>query len=195
MNFKPLKSLMLGTAFVAILTSQVFAAGPHVAPLEEFAKSTVSEWIANPAVIAAIIAQNAANAGLNEDQIIALDNKWRAETKTSTHPMIDELLNSEVSKMLADYRDSTAGMVTEIFVMDNKGLNVAQSDVTSDYWQGDEAKWQKTYPMGPDVVFVDEVETDESTQTLQSQMSMSIKDPASGETIGAITVGVNVEAL
>ncbi|MBL1421514.1 MAG: hypothetical protein COC24_013470 [Alphaproteobacteria bacterium] len=186
---------MLGAGFATILATQVMAAGPHVAPLEEFAKTTVAEWIANPAIIAAIKAQNAKNAALSEDQIIELDKKWRAETKASSHPMIDGLLNSDISKTLADYRDSTTGMVTEIFIMDNKGLNVAQSDITSDFWQGDEGKWQKTYLVGPDTVFVDEIETDESTQTLQSQMSMSIKDPATGEAIGAITVGVNVEAL
>lgn len=195
MNLRPLRTLMLGVGFAAMLSTQVMAAGPHVAPIEEFAKTTVAQWITNPAIIAAIIAQNAENASLTEAQVIELDKKWRAETKASSHPMIDGLLNSDVSKTLAGYRDSTTGMVTEIFVMDNKGLNVAQSDITSDYWQGDESKWQKTFLVGPDTIFVDEIETDESTQTLQSQMSMSIKDPATGETIGAITVGVNVEAL
>src|SRR3546814_1455058 len=78
--------------------------------------------------------------------------------------------------------------------MDNRGLNVGQSDVTSDYWQGDEAKWQKSYQGGADAIFVDEVEMDESTQTFQSQVSMPIVDPATGEVIGAITVGVNVDA-
>lgn len=195
MNLTKFKSLLLGASFATILATQALAAGAHVAPLEDFAKNTVAEWIANPAIVAAIKAQNAKNADLNEAQIIELDKKWRAETKASSHPMIDGLLNSDVSKALADYRDSTTGMVTEIFIMDNKGLNVAQSDITSDYWQGDEGKWQKTYSVGPDAIFVDEIETDESTQTLQSQMSMSIKDPATGEAIGAITVGVNVEAL
>jgi hypothetical protein len=79
--------------------------------------------------------------------------------------------------------------------MDNKGLNVAQSDVTSDYWQGDEAKWKKSFLAGPDGLFIDEVEFDESTQTYQAQVSVSIADPDSGEAIGAITVGVNVELL
>ena len=109
--------------------------------------------------------------------------------------MIDEVLASEVSKYLAEMKQAAGGMVTEVFVMDNRGLNVAQSDVTSDYWQGDEAKWKKTYSAGPEAVFVDEVEMDESTQTLQTQVSMSIKDPETNAVIGAITVGVNVEAL
>lgn len=189
------KNFILGLALTTILTTPVFAEGAHVAPIKEFAANTVNEWIANPSVIAAINAQNVKNSALTETQIIDLDNKWRSETKASSHPMIDEVLNSELSKILAEYRDSTMGMATEVFIMDNKGLNVAQSDITSDYWQGDEAKWQKTYSVGPNAVFVDEIETDESTQTLQSQMSMSIIDPATGEAIGAITVGVNLESL
>jgi hypothetical protein len=79
--------------------------------------------------------------------------------------------------------------------MDNKGLNVGQSDVTSDYWQGDEAKWQKTYSVGPAAVFVDKIEQDESTQKFQTQVSISVVDPAGGAVIGAVTVGLDVEML
>ena len=79
--------------------------------------------------------------------------------------------------------------------MDDKGLNVAQSSVTSDYWQGDEAKWQKTFQAGPNAYHIGDVEEDESTQMFQSQVSYAITDPASGKVIGAITVGVNVEEL
>lgn len=79
--------------------------------------------------------------------------------------------------------------------MDAKGLNVGQSDVTSDYMQGDEAKHQKTYVAGPKSTFIDEVEFDDSSQTFQTQISRTIIDPADGKAIGAITVGVNVENL
>jgi hypothetical protein len=79
--------------------------------------------------------------------------------------------------------------------MDDKGLNVGQSEVTSDYWQGDEAKWQKTFSAGPDAVFLDKIEKDESTQALQMQVSVSIKDPETGKAIGAVTFGINVDEL
>ena len=82
-----------------------------------------------------------------------------------------------------------------VFVMDGKGLNVGQSDVTSDYWQGDEAKWQDTYSNGKGAVHISELEEDESTQTLQSQVSVTVVDPESGKAIGAVTFGVNVENL
>ena len=97
--------------------------------------------------------------------------------------------------MLKSKKDEAGGLFSEIFIMDAKGLNVGQSDVTSDYMQGDEAKWQNTYAAGPDAVFIDEVEFDDSSQQFQSQANLTIVDPATGKPIGAITVGVNVEQL
>ncbi len=66
---------------------------------------------------------------------------------------------------------------------------------TSDYWQGDEAKWQKTFSAGANAYFIDEIEFDDSSEMFQAQVSAAIADPATGEPIGAITFGVNVENL
>ncbi|MCK5274642.1 MAG: hypothetical protein KAR37_08355 [Alphaproteobacteria bacterium] len=180
---------------IIFLAPAVYAAGEHEGPIRELVKSQINHWTANPTIVAAVKAQNGKHAGLAQADIDALDKKWRAETDAGSKPMIDELLGRPASKELAGYKNGGEGLFTEIFVMDNKGLNVAQSDVTSDYWQGDEAKWKKTFLVGPDGLFIDEVEFDESTQTYQAQVSVSIADPDSGEAIGAITVGVNVELL
>lgn len=180
---------------VVAVSSVALASEPHVAPMTEFANSTVAEWVKSDLVVNAVKAQNAKNAAVTQDEIDSLDKAWRAQTGASERPLIDEVLGNDLSGYLAGKREESGGLVTEIFVMDNKGLNVGQSDVTSDYWQGDEAKWQKTYGAGPGAIFIDEVEMDESTQTFQSQLSMSIVDPATGEVIGAITVGVNIDAL
>ncbi|MEJ8560661.1 hypothetical protein QTO30_05055 [Yoonia sp. GPGPB17] len=110
-------------------------------------------------------------------------------------PLIEKLLTTAVSTWLLDKQDATAGFVTEVFIMDNKGLNVAQSVETSDYWQGDEAKWQQTYSVGPDALHISEVEFDDSTGFYQSQASLAISDPATGEVIGAVTFGINVQNL
>ena len=92
--------------------------------------------------------------------------------------------------------DQAGGLYTEIIVMDGKGLNAGQSAVTSDYWQGDEDKWSKTYAARPDAVFVDEVEKDESRRRcFSSQVSFTIIDPATNQVIGAITFGVNLDQL
>ena len=183
------------TVLASLFAAPAVAEEPHVAPIREFAQSQVAKWVQNPSVLEAIKAQNSKHAGLTPADIEGLDQQWRSETGAGSQPLIDGVLNSALSQHLASLKAEQNGLVTEIFVMDNKGLNVGQSDVTSDYWQGDEAKWKETYLAGPDAIYVDEIEQDESTQVFQSQLSMAITDPASGEVIGAITVGVNVDDL
>lgn len=163
--------------------------------LQQFFDSTMKAWLSDPAVVDAVKAQNAANGSLDAGAIDALDKQWRAEKKAGGCPLIDKVLANALSKALAARKATTDGLVSEVFVMDAKGLNVGQSDPTSDYMQGDEAKWQQTFQAGPDAVFIDEVEYDESSKAFQSQVSATVKDPATGQAIGAMTVGVNVEKL
>jgi len=177
------------------LASASQAQEKHEPKARAFAEASIKKWMADPIVIKAIKDQNAKHASLSQAEIDNLDKQWRAETKSAAKPKINEVLGNPLSTYLKKIKAGSKGFVTEIFVMDNKGLNVGQSDVTSDYWQGDEAKWQKTYLAGPGVIFVDKVDKDESTQTFQTQISVSIADPATNAVIGAVTVGVDVEQL
>jgi hypothetical protein len=155
----------------------------------------VQSWIADPVVVDAVKSQNQKHGSLSQSEIDKMDKQWRSETSAGSGKLINEVLGNELSKYLSGVKSDGVGVYTEIFVMDNKGLNVGQSDVTSDYWQGDEAKWKKTYLAGAGSMLIDEVEFDESTQTFQSQLSLSVVDPATNEVIGAVTIGVNVELL
>jgi hypothetical protein len=87
----------------------------------------------------------------------------------------------------------SAAYYDEIFVMDNLGANVAMTDKTSDYWQGDEDKFIKSYNGGNGTIFIDKVKFDDSTQAYLVQVSVPVKD--GGKTIGAITIGINVDKL
>jgi len=164
-------------------------------PARALADSQIRAWIADPMVIDAVKAQNAKHAGLTQAEIEGLDQQWRSETGASIQPLIDSVLNNALSRHLRELKANGRGLFTEIFVMDNKGLNVGQSDITSDYWQGDEDKWQQTYGAGPGAIHISEVELDESSQTFQTQISLPVLDPATGAVIGAITVGVDAEVL
>ncbi|WP_244617229.1 hypothetical protein [Pleomorphomonas diazotrophica] len=167
----------------------------YVAAARAYVEQNVVPFLSEAVVVDAINAQNAKFAGLQQADIDALDQKWRAEVEAADKPMIDETLSSPLSKFLIERREASEGVITELFVTDGKGLNVGQSDPTSDYWQGDEAKWQKSFQAGPGAIFVDEVEKDESTQQLQTQVSATIVDPKTGAAIGAVTVGLNVDGL
>ncbi|WP_348529574.1 PDC sensor domain-containing protein [Rhizobium sp. SG_E_25_P2] len=191
MRYK-LTAVLMAAAMITPWAAQAEEA--HVAPITDYVKANVAPWIKDPAVIDAIKAQNAKTAGLSAADIDALDKAWRAEVDGGDRKMIDEVLGNAASKFLHEKQEASEGVISEIFVMDAKGLNVGQSDVTSDYWQGDEDKFQKSFGAGAEGFFVDEVEKDESTQALQSQASMTIVDE-SGAPIGAVTIGINLDAL
>ncbi|NBN63262.1 hypothetical protein GWI72_01315 [Microvirga tunisiensis] len=186
--------LAVTTALLALMPTLALA-NDFKTELTALAKGPIAEIVQAPEVIAALKAQNAETAGYGADQITALDKTWRAEAEASTQPMIDKVLDNPLSQYLTAAQEASGGKYTEIFVMDAKGLNVGQSEVTSDYWQGDEDKWKATFLVGPGAVHISELERDDSTQMLQSQVSISITDPATGAVIGAVTVGVNVDKL
>lgn len=187
-----LRHILLIAAFA--LTLSPAAHSDQTDDLKAMAKEKFSSWLSDPLVAKEINAQNGRTAGMGEAEIIKLDKQWRAETSASSQPMIDSTLSNALSEYLRGVKEASAGLYTEIFVMDAKGLNVGQSDATSDYWQGDEAKWQKTFSMGAGAIHVGDIEMDESTQQFQAQVSQSVVD-ASGKVIGAVTVGVNVDEL
>ena len=179
----------------AVGVKQALAEDDYVAAARTYVEQHVVPFLSEPIVVDAINAQNAKYSGLQQADIDALDKKWRAEVDSADKPMISEALSSPLSTFLKEQQEKSGGAITEIFITDNKGLNVGQSDATSDYWQGDEAKWQKSFLVGAGAIFVDDVEKDESTQQLQTQVSATISDPKTGAAIGAITVGLNVEDL
>lgn len=163
--------------------------------MKDLVESNIQQWLQDPQVIESIKAQNAKHANLSQDEILRLDEQWRAERKEKEQPLINAVLGKPLSTFLQEVKEQNEGLFSEIFVMDNKGLNVGQSDSTSDYWQGDEDKWQKTYAAGPEGMLIGNREFDESANKFLIQVSVSIVDPANQEAIGAATIGVNLVQL
>ncbi|MEM8630264.1 MAG: hypothetical protein AAGF74_03430 [Pseudomonadota bacterium] len=188
-----IKTLSLGALVACAAFS---AAADEFSPaLQAYFEAEVMQWANDPVIAAAIAAQNARTASLSQSDIDEMDARWRAEVGTGNTPTITPVISGEAADYLRARVASSGGVITEVFAMDARGLNVAASAVTSDYWQGDEAKFSATFPNGPGAMHIGDVEFDESSQSYQGQVSVVITDPASGKAIGAMTVGLNAEAL
>lgn len=159
--------------------------------LVDLTKTQIKPLISAPDFIHAIVEQNKKTAKYTTENINRLDAEWIKEYPLKLRPAIEAVLNAPASAMLKKIKDESAGTFTEIFLMDAKGLTVAASDATSDYWQGDEAKWKQTFLAGPDAIHFSEIELDKSTQKKQAQVSLPIIDPTTKQVIGAITFGVS----
>lgn len=142
----------------------------------------------NATLIAAVKAQN--GEGLTLDTIKQRDAAWRKVAGTDA--MMDAMLSSAAGKEMATF-EATQPYFIELFLMDNQGANVAMTSKTSDYWQGDEAKWQQSFKDGAGAVHVGDVEFDESAQAYLVQVSVPVMD--GGKAIGAITIGINLDEL
>lgn len=167
--------------FKALLTPAVIAAA--------------HEWIDTDVVRVSVKAQNQRLMKLDQARIDELDNQWKAERKSDDKPLIAATLSNPLSVYLTRMQGRSLGLYAEIFVMDQNGLNVGQSSITSDFWQGDEDKFQKTYDVGPDAVFVDEAEWDDEEKIWRGQMSFTLKDDDGKTSIGAVTVEFNLTEL
>lgn len=169
--------------------------GDVEAKARAYMEGTVAAWMADPAIVDAIKAQNEANAGLTAADIDVLDAAWIAESEMGGGALYEAVLANPTSQQLIAWEQGEGGMIVQMWIMDNHGLNVGQTALTGDLNQGDEAKWMETYAVGPDAMHIDDVEFDEEVQAYVVQSSMTVVDPATGEPIGAVTVGINAEFL
>ncbi|PCJ38656.1 MAG: hypothetical protein COA99_11525 [Moraxellaceae bacterium] len=149
---------------------------------------TLKTWGMDAALISAVKEQNAS--GLTLDQIKASDKTWRAEERLS--PFMKGMMESAAAKALLAL-EGTKPFYFELFLMDNQGANVAMTNKTSDYWQGDEAKFTESFKGGVGAVHVGKVKFDDSAQAYLVQISVPVMD--GGKAIGAITIGVNLDDL
>ena len=198
--------LVVAGTLVLGLTEPNAAVGLNVFETElgQLARTRLLEIARSDAVVDAVREQNRTTAELSDARIAELDGEWAAEaagretggeTGGETGPLIAETMGRPVSLYLRQVQERSEGLFTEIILMDARGLNVGISEVTSDYWQGDEDKWQKTFLAGPHSLHIGALEEDLSTRTVQSQVSLPVVDPDTGEAIGALTFGIDVEEL
>jgi hypothetical protein len=182
-------------AAIFVVSATMCQADQYTETMTRYAHENVLTWVQDPALINAIRTQNLRTGSLEQAQIDEMDRLWRGEVGMADRPTVDPVLKHPASDYLRGRVAASEGIITEAFVMDQRGLNVAASDATSDYWQGDEAKFTETYGKGPSSIHISDIEFDESTQTYQGQLSVAITDPDTGAVIGAITVGLNAEML
>ncbi len=140
---------------------------------------------ADPEILKAIAARNAAGETL--DAIRTKDAAW---VKDRTLPLRKELVQNACARRLRELVAADK-LIVEGLVMDAQGALVCSTAETSDYWQGDEAKWQRT-AQSKGGSFVDEPALDASTGVYAVQLSVLVKDRAT--TLGAVTLTLRLRA-
>ena len=87
----------------------------------------------------------------------------------------------------------SASNVSEIFVTEGHGINIAISGLTSDVVQSDEDWWQRTRSVGKPLTL--EPTFDESTGIFAIELTDVFRDPINGVLLGITKIGVPADSL
>ena len=161
--------------------------------LQSLYENLFAQWRQDSALISAVREQNRRHQGLSIQAIEQLDRQWMTEQHlpADQRPLTTSVLNTVLSDWLRNIRSGQNGAISELIVTDQHGLNVAISDLTTDYWQGDETKFVE--PFFSDQSYMSTLDYDQSTRRFQVHLSTGIRDPLTNSVIGVLIIGLDVE--
>ncbi|OGR27624.1 MAG: hypothetical protein A2277_13215 [Desulfobacterales bacterium RIFOXYA12_FULL_46_15] len=201
-NLFLLQILFLIAAFLLITAHSVFGSEPEPvrsgqeSPSAQTSKrmdsiirlhsEKIQKWVTAPEIVNSVKQQNELNMPLAE--IKEIDQKWISginndfalslQENTAGCFLKDKLLANRIA----------SDLYVESFLCDQNGAVVGEYPKTTDYWQGDEDKFIKSYNDGAGRLFIGPLIFDDSTRTYSVQISIPVKD---GErTIGVLIVGL-----
>jgi|YelNatPaOPRAMG01_1025707.scaffolds.fasta_scaffold24191_3 hypothetical protein len=150
----------------------------------------VAALVSEPVILEAVREANRKNTGLTMAQIQELDRKWMQT------PGVDEFMRgfmtNPAAMRLLEFQKIHAEF-GEIFVTDGRGLNVAQTNKTSDYYQADEEWWGVAFAGGRGKSYHGKIEYDESSRTRAISVYVPVMDQ--GAAIGVCKAVVSMDAL
>jgi hypothetical protein len=142
----------------------------------------VERWAMIQRVVEAVAAQDTHLP--SDERIHQIDDAW--QKGGNPEGIVTALLQNDCAQAMQAVLNANAGWV-EAMVTDRKGALVCITQRTSDYWQGDEAKFIRAWAGGAGALFVDAAEKDESTGLELVHISAPIR--VAGKPAGVLIVG------
>ncbi|PSF07160.1 hypothetical protein C7H09_10200 [Marinobacter fuscus] len=136
----------------------------------------------------------------NLTSILNKDMLWQVLAPHHPTPLADEILQLPASRTLARWQSEQASLVTEVLLTNESGAMVAMSQLSSDYWQGDENKFKNLVmetehgPKSRTSMLISPVDYDPSTGRYQLTVSFPVPlaEPNNG-LLGVLIFGLDIE--
>lgn len=131
-----------------------------------------------------------------EQYIDKRDTEWTSAQNDSISPFMRTIINNQPSDQLREISNSENTLFNgqvygEIFITNEYGANVAETDKTTDYKQSDETWWQEAKKNG---VYIGGIEYDASSKNISFPVAKRIDD-ANGNFLGVAKAVVNVKQI
>lgn len=165
---------------------------PEIKKILDEEKVTIQSLANEQTIVEETRIANERDKGITETERIKLDNTW-INSKEVT-PFMRAFLENKTALFLLAFQKTHPGY-KEIFISDAYGLNVGQTNKTSDYYQADESWWKDSFNNGDGKLLNGNVEFDESSQTESIPILAPVLDPLTGKAIGVLKAVLDVTSL
>ena len=155
----------------------------HQTHLEELARNPLLRTTAAQATIV--------NQSLTQPEVERLDRQWR--DADGVHEAAQALQENETAYILAAFQEQHPIFI-EIFLTDAHGLNIAQTNKTSDYYQADEEWWQRSFNNGSGHLYMGATEYDDSARSWSIPLYAPIYHD-DGQVVGIIKAVLDTEQI
>lgn len=163
--------------------------------IRELLSRKIERWKRLPKLEDFLRKENTKAKRLSNNDIAERDKKWIKAFRENDFTYPINLIDQGLSAQLREIKKQSLDVITEIIVTDARGLNVAISDMTSDYWQGDEEKFKEAYGKPATTQYFGDISYDESTKRFQIHLSVPLYAEETFEPLGVMIFGVDVEKI
>ncbi len=146
----------------------------------------------NKVLVRSVEKANASYGAADQKEILATIKEKDRRWVSGEWELLSLDFDSEALEAIAEVKAMARLPVSEIFVTDRQGALVAASGLTSDYYQADEAWWEKAYNGGAGSFYLSELEYDASSGIYAFSLATPIYNQAR-EAIGILKLVIDKE--
>lgn len=131
--------------------------------------------------------------------VMTIDSQWQALVPLTMPDLAERILALPGSRALLAWQESHRGLVTEVMLINDMGTLAAMSQLTSDYWQGDEPKFQRVMEnrvTGTEAerrLYISPIRYDTSAARFQITSSTPVVPGHGKSAIGVAVIGLSIE--
>ncbi len=154
--------------------------------------TVLNNLLASPVIQNQIKRSNQQSLQLSLPEIHKIDKKFIK--MKANNPFVTSLMKNPCGIELRRFQKYHPGYI-EIFVTNKKGMNVCQTNKTSDYYQADEKWWIDSYNKGVGKILFDRIEHDKSSASISIPIYLPVKDPKTNKVIGICKALIPIRAI
>lgn len=147
----------------------------------------------NPELVNAVAESNKKTYSMNE--IEELENEWKATWEGTG--IVKPVLTNRIAFFLKQLKWTAhhPGMFQDIAVMNMQGLIIAAVEKEEHLYWGDQQEFLEAYAGGDGAIYYGTLDYDGGAFGQCIKVGVPIKDPGTGNTIGVICFGINIDVF